>query len=33
VNIKLGYQPVPDHIELEKNIAPPGALNSQRRLE
>jgi len=33
VNIKLGYQAVPDHIELEKNIAPPGDHNSPRRLE
>jgi len=33
VNIKLGYQAVPDHIELEKNIAPPSELDSVRRRE
>ena len=33
VNIKLGYQPVPDHVELEKNIEPTRELNSLRRLE
>ena len=30
VNIKLGYQPVPDHVELEKNIEPTREL---RRVE
>jgi GNAT superfamily N-acetyltransferase len=33
VNIKLGYQAVPDHIELEKNIEPTMELDPLRRLD